>query len=350
MSFYLGPSYIGSAFDHPSRRAPLFSPMPMSRTAVPIVRSASSPMAPLLRQMLAYHESAHCVWHWANCQPVCGVEVHANGGQFRAVENARSNPIPVDAGDVSNMLVDSDRKTREEWLHQAVAFAVSRSAQRRFGARDPVYDEWCTNDIRMVRRIVDALGGSARERAENLQRIEAKAELFVSSYWKQISCLADAILRHGGRLNEQQIRSVLSRASSSIALNQTAADHALSLACSGCVNYSAPFAWSDDSDAAELYHLGEDVEADGIEPKLFFPYGANNQIYITALKDAIKSGSPAVASFAQKLLDDIEKMQAQSLQNTTGSKRIASRSHRYPDPDVLYWRTDGFLIPPGRHR
>ena len=170
----------------------------------------------------------------------------------------------------------------------------------------------------------------ARERAENLQRIEAKAELFVSSYWKQISCLADAILRHGGRLNEQQIRSLLSRASSSIALNQAAADHALSLACSGCVNYSAPFAWSDDSDAAELYHLGEDVEADGIEPKLFFPYGANNQIYITALKDAIKSGSPAVASFAQKLLDDIEKMQAQSLQNTTGSKRIASRSTAIP--------------------
>jgi hypothetical protein len=342
MSFYRGPDFIGSVFDHPSRRTPAFSPAPLSRASVPISRSISrsdtSAMAPLLRQMLAVHEAAHCTWHWVNRRSVHSVVVHGDGGEFRAVEGAGSHTPLYASNDVTDMLRDSDRKTREGWLQEGVAFMVARTAQRRV-SRDPAYDSWCGNDINMVDRIVRALGGSARERAENLQWIEDEAEEFVNRYWKQIGCLADAILRRGGRLDEQQIRSVLA---SSIKLNETAAKHALSLACAGCVNYSAPFAWSDDSDAADLYHLGEDGEGG---TQLYFPYGANNQVYITALKDAIESGSPAVASFAQKLLDDIEEMQAQSKANTTNPRGWGRALPRRPGDEENFRRRvgDGYL-------
>jgi hypothetical protein len=241
------------------------------------------------------------------------------------------------------MLAGSDQKTRRSWLHQAVAFAVSRAAQRRFGARDPIFDEWCANDLRMVQRIVDALGGSARDRAENLQWIEDEAAEFVRVHWRSISKLADAIYRHG-KLDKRQIEAVLGTRAAAVKLNKKAAAYAHDLAVAGCINYSAPFAWNDDSDAAELYHLGEDTE-DGTEPKLYFPYGKNNEIYITALKDAIESGSPAVASFAQKLLVDIEKMQAHSKTNTTRPRMMwgSALPRRPGDEENFRRRVDGYF-------
>jgi hypothetical protein len=163
----------------------------------------------------------------------------------------------------------------------------------------------------MVRRIVDALGGSARDRAENLQWIEDEAAEFVNRYWKQITRLADAILRHGSRLNEQQIRSVLSRASA-VKLNQAGADYASSLVAAGKISW-APFTWNDETDAAEEYSLGAD--ADGTEPKYHYPFGRDGEVYIQALLDAQKEGG-LVADYATKLLTDITQMKAQAKADT----------------------------------
>jgi hypothetical protein len=64
---------------------------------------------------------------------------------------------------------------------------VGRCAQRRFGACDPASDQWCANDLGMVHRIVDALGGGAQLRAENLRQVEDDARRFVArDIWGQI--------------------------------------------------------------------------------------------------------------------------------------------------------------------
>ena len=113
------------------------------------------------------------------------------------------------------------------------------------------------------------------------------------------------------------------------------------------VDYSAaPFSWDDPTDAGELYHLG--TSSDGTEPKLFFPYGKDGQVYTSALLDAIKSGSPAVAQFAQGLLDNIEAEKKQSLKNTDerGATWGRAMPRRPGHEENFYRRCDGYLIPP----
>jgi hypothetical protein len=305
-------------------------------------------MAPLLRQMLAVHEAAHCVWHWVRRRPVHSVAVHGEGGEFRAVEGAGSHTPLYASNDVTDMLADCDRKTREGWLQEGVAFMVARTAQRRFGARDPVYDSWCANDLNMVDRIVRALDGSARERAENLLWIEDEAEEFVNRYWKQITRLADAILRHSGRLDEQQIRSALSRAPS-VKLNAAGADLAYDLVSAGKINWGG-FAWdsSDDNDLLDAedegskYHLGVDAETVGAG-KFHYPFTkTGDEVYVAALLDAEKQGG-VIGEFAAQLLDKITAMKKQSQANTTRPRAYAL-PRRPGDEEGFRRRVDGYFL------
>jgi len=131
VSFYRGPNFIGHALDNPARRAAVFSPV-ATRASMPIVRSDTSPM---LRRVLAVHESAHCTWHWVNRRSVHSVEVHGDGGEFRAVEGAGDHSPVYASNDVTDMLRDSDRKTREGGCTR---LQVSWSAAQRSAVSRPI--------------------------------------------------------------------------------------------------------------------------------------------------------------------------------------------------------------------
>jgi hypothetical protein len=339
MSYYQVPTAIGPGthwWDAPQHRH-----LQREKPA-----SLAVSMAPLLRQMLAVHEASHTVWHWANRRSVHSVEVHDDGGEFRAVEGAGDHTPLYASNDVTDMLRDSDRKTREGWLHEATAFMVSRTAQRKFGARDPAHNEWCANDLNMVRRIVDALGGSAQARAENLQRIEAKAELFVSCYWKRIIRLANAILQHGGRLNESQIRAVLSRASV-VKLNESAASFAAELAKNGRLNWG-PFVPDLDGELTEgepgsEYFLGVEDADDTTTTTVHFPFGRDNEVYLVALEQAAAQGG-IVGDFASQLLVNIKAEKAQAKADTPNPRGWGyALPRRAGDEPDFRRRVDGYF-------
>jgi hypothetical protein len=107
----------------------------------------------------------------------------------------------------------------------------------------------------------------------------------------------------------------------------------------GCISFS-PFAWDSDEDAEELY-LGISDDYD-TEPKLVYPYGKNNQVYVEALHAEDAGGT--VGSYASKLLADIEAMQKQSLANTPNPRGWGRALPRRPgDEEHFRRRVDGYL-------
>jgi hypothetical protein len=85
------------------------------------------PVAPaangLLRELIAVHESAHCVWNYVEGAPIHDVRVSGLKGTFRPVADARE--FKVDQAEPVPDLSASDVETRRVWLHLAAGFMVS---------------------------------------------------------------------------------------------------------------------------------------------------------------------------------------------------------------------------------
>jgi hypothetical protein len=326
-SYYIGPNFIGNEFDRPSRRA-VFSPAPASRAATPIVRSESSDNV-----IASIHEATHTCFNYYTGRGVFSVELDGDGGgRFRAHAGDTRAPTLTGAEAPIKVAVDSDSKL--EWCSLLVGQIAPLIAQRRYGGR--ASDGICWHDILTVDRILSCISSSPAEQHDMRAEIERKARRFVTLHWPAILRLAHALYR-GGRLDKYEVIDVLSRASSA-KLNEVGVKNCADLIAAGCVSYS-PFAWDSDEDAEELF-LGVVSDDDTTGPKLVYPYGANGQVYVEALKAAQKEGG-TIGQYASKLLADIEVMQKQSLKNTPRPRAYAR------DPDML-WRYDGGFLRPLR--
>jgi hypothetical protein len=185
----------------------------------------------------------------------------------------------------------------------------------------------------LVNRVLSSISSSPVEQRDMAIAVEMGARAFVREHWPAILKLARALFVRG-RLDEAEIRSVLSRASE-VKLNQANADYASDLVSVGKINFG-PFTWADDTDGADLlddYDLASSDDDD--EVQVHYPFGKSGEVYIAALKDAQKAGG-AVADYATKLLTEITAAKKQSYQ----PKR--SRGY-YGDGDQTYWRNDGYL-------
>jgi hypothetical protein len=234
--------------------------------------------------------------------------------------------------------IDTGEGFGQQWAHipasdcldlqTLVSFCVPKLTQRRYAGR--VGDSMCEHDDLIVSRVLSSISRSSDDERRMFAQIQDEAQNFVNTYWGEILLVARALFKRG-RLDKYQIADILRMLPTKIALNQPGADYASDLIAAGKVNWG-PFAWDDDTDAAELYHLGTD-DSD-TEPKLYYPHGKGGEIYIAALVQAQKEGG-AVGDYATKLLADIAAQKKQSFQ--------PKRAH--PIEEGLRWRTDGFLKP-----
>jgi hypothetical protein len=165
----------------------------------------------------AVHESAHCVWNWVRHEPVHSVEINkqgAGGGEFKALPNSRVELS--DGGDARRRASEdapivealTDSATRVAWIKHLPAFAVGRHAQRRFGAKQKIFDDACAHDDEVISRIINLATPDPAERRRLHQQVEAEAREFVRLYWPEIQKLADELFERGF-LNRDEITSVL---------------------------------------------------------------------------------------------------------------------------------------------
>jgi hypothetical protein len=95
-------------------------------------------------------------------------------------------------------------------------------------------------------------------------------------------------------------------------------------------------------DALSYYSLGIDAESVGTS-KYHFPHGKNGQIYVQALKAALKEKG-AIGDYAAKLLKDITTEKAQSEANTLNPRSWGRALPRRPgDEPNFYRRVDGYF-------
>jgi hypothetical protein len=330
MSYYRGPDFIGNPLDNPARRrAAVFSAATTSRASVPIIETAGD-------MIVSVHEACHAAFHHFTKRAVFSAEIDGDGGgRFRA---SALDVSPMLTGREAPVTVAADAKSKREWADLLVGMAAPKFAQRRYSG-STAFDWNCSHDFAVIDRILTGIAGSRTEEHEMLAEIEARARAFVDRHWSGIMRLARALYARS-RLDENEIRAVLSRASS-VKLNGPGVHYASDLISAGKVNWG-PFTWADDTDGEELldeesedavsyYHLGYDTESVGTS-KYKFPFG-KTEVYVEALKDAEKEGG-AVGDYATKLLADIAAQKKQSFQ--------PKRSH---GSERLLWRYDGYLKP-----
>jgi hypothetical protein len=229
-----------------------------------------------------------------------------------------------------------------------VGMAAPKHAQRRYCGGSNRYDGNCDHDYLTIDRIVSCIASSPEEKREMLIDIEVRARQFVREHWSDILRLAD-VLHARGRLNEQQIRAVLSRAPA-VKLNAAGADLAYDLVCAGKINWGG-FGWDssddddllDEDDEGSKYHLGVDDAAETVGAgKFHYPFTkTGNEVYVAALLDAEKQGGP-IGQYAAKLLDQITAMKKQSEANTTRPRAYALPRRPGDEPNFRR-RCDGFL-------
>jgi hypothetical protein len=295
----------------------------MSRTAVPIAPSLGNN---LIDELAAIHEAAHVVHAHINVNPIHSVEIDGKGrggGQFRPF--AGPDLMPLLSGREEPIHIETSDKSRRGWCKTLVSFIVPKFAQRRYAGR--AGDSMCEHDDRIVNRVLTSICRSLEDERRMHAQIQDEAETFVNTYWGEILLVARAIYRHG-RLDKYQIIDILRALPS----KQSAFDYATGLIKDGRVNWG-PFTWDspDDDDLLDDY----DLAAGEVEDH--YPFGRDGEVYVEALKDALKAGG-VVAEYAAKLLKDITSEKAQAKANTPNP-----RAHGR-DPDMR-WRHDGYLKP-----
>ena len=328
MGLYIGPSYIGDPFLHPSRRAaPAFAPAPVSRASTPIVRLEAAD-----NMVAAVHEAAHAAHSFFTRRGIGSAMIDGRGGgRFRP--HVGADVAPLLTGREPPVSVAADAKAKREWCDLLVGMAAPKFAQWKYGTSSS--DDICHHDYLTIDRVLTSIASSPSEKREMLLGIERRALGFVLRRWNAIYALAKELYARGN-LGRSEIARVLERAT--ITLNENAAETAYGLISAGLIN-TGGFAWNDETDAEEEYGLGVDAPKDGTTPKYFYPFGKDGEVYVAALEDAIANGPPVVAAYAKQLLDHIQKQKKQSLENTT-----RPRGHGR-DPDIRYRFGDGYLVP-----
>jgi hypothetical protein len=226
----------------------------------------------LLDELASVHEAAHTVFAYVSAWPIHDVRIEGQGfggGQFRTHDG--DDTMPLLTGHEAPIHVSVSDKARRDWLKTLVSFCVPRIAQNKYAGT--VGDEMCSHDAAIISRILSSISRSLENERRMRAEIEDEAREFVDEFWGEILLVARQLFKHG-RLDRQQIASILRALPTKIALNQTGADYASDLVAAGKVNWG-PFAWDDETDAPELYHLGEDDS--GTEPKLYYPHGKGGE-------------------------------------------------------------------------
>jgi hypothetical protein len=257
----------------------------MSRASEPLIDTTDDMVA-------AVQESAHTAYFHFTRRGVFSAEIDRNGGgRFR----------PTDGPDLDRMLtgreppitVSTSAQSKREWVELLIGMAVPKFAQQRFCGSD-LYDGKCEHDDLVVNRVLSSIASSRDEQREMQADIEHRARQFVHQRWPAIMRLARVLFARG-RLNESEIRSVLSRAPS-VKLNAAGADLAFDLVSAGKLNWGG-FAWDspddddllDEPDGGSKYHLGvdDDVETVGAG-KFVYPFAkpGGGEVYVQALQDA----------------------------------------------------------------
>jgi hypothetical protein len=165
-------------------------------------RTHASIRCELLDHLASIHEAAHTTWAYFNRQPIHDVRINGEGfggGEFRHSE--RSTVELSDGSDSKQRAREDlmtgallDEGTRRVWLHGLVLFAVSKSAQRRFGARDPFYDAACEDDDRVIDRVIGVMTKSPERARRYREQVDREAEEFVATHWREIRRLGDQLL------------------------------------------------------------------------------------------------------------------------------------------------------------
>jgi hypothetical protein len=273
------------------------------------------------------HESTHCCFNHHTGRGVFSVEIDGRGGG----ESSRLIALWGDRGLAARNGRSKCRPAlRANWNGANCWSECSRRKSRSADTARPL--ALCWHDIATVNRVLSSISESTTEERDMRREVERRARRFVMLRWPYILRLARALYRRG-KLDRYEIEDVLSPVAPA-KLNEVGAKNCADLISAGCVSFS-PFAWDSDENAEELY-LGISDD-DTIGPKLVYPFGKNNQVYIEALH-AAKDAGGTVGAFASKLLADIEKMQKQSLENTP-------RPRAHPIEEGFRWRTDGYLKP-----
>jgi hypothetical protein len=342
--FYKGPDYIGHPLSNPARRAAVFSPVATARTSVPIVRSETTG-----NMITSVHEATHAAYNFYTRDGIFSAEIDRDGGgRFRT--HAGDTRAPLTGREPPPGKVSTDEATKREWVSLLVGLATPRYAQRKY-AGSTRFDSNCEHDFTLIDRVLTGISSSHVEKGELLVEIEARAARFVNAHWSAILRLASVICARGW-VGEQEIRSALSRASSSIALNEAGASYANSLVSAGEINWG-PFTWDDETDGADLldeegedavsyYHLGYDTEVVGTA-KYQFPFGKGGEVYVKALLAAEKEGG-TIGQYAAQLLNQITAMKKQSEANTLNSRGWGRAMPRRPgDEPNFFRRCDGYF-------
>jgi hypothetical protein len=323
---YRGPDYIGHPLSNPARRAPVFSPTPVTRAVTPITRSETAG-----DMIVSLHEASHAAYQALTGRSVYSAEIDRDGGG-RVRTSVNDVRAPLTGREPPPGKVPTDARTKGEWVSLLIGLACPRYAQRRYCGSNR-HDGNCSHDFAVVDRVLSAISSTSAEKSELLTEIENKAERFVNKHWFSILRLSRALCARG-YLNESEIRSILTRAPS-VVLNKAGADLAYDLVTSGKLNWGGfAFDSDDENDLLDEYHLG--VDGDSVH----YPFSkTGDEVYVAALQAAMSEGG-VVGEYAAQLLDKITKMKKQSLENTTGG-----RSRSYGRNGDMLWRTDGHLVP-----
>jgi hypothetical protein len=295
---YRGPDYV-------ARRTPVFSPMPLTRAATPIARSEM--VGDLLT---AIHEASHATYQILTGRPAYSAEIDRDGGgRFRT--SAGDVRAPLTGKEPPPGKVQADAQSKREWIGLLVGLACPRYAQRRF-CGSPAYDQNCSHDYELISRVLSSIALSPAEQRALLVEIEDKAERFVNKHWSSILRPSRALCTRG-YLNESQIRSIVTRASS-IVLNKAGADLAYSLVAQNKLNWGGfAFDSSDEDDLLDEADEGSKYLGVDDDAKTYhYPFSkTGGEVYVQALKDAMAQGG-VVGEYAAQLLDKISKMKKQS--------------------------------------
>jgi hypothetical protein len=168
-------------------------------------------------RVAAIHESAHCCFNWARHEPIHSVEINkqgAGGGEFKALSSSK---VELSDGSDARQRASEDAPIIEalknpatcaQWVRHLPAFAVGRHAQRRFGAKQKVFDDACAHDDEVISRIINLATSDPAERRRLHDQVEAEAAEFVRLYWPEIEKLGNVLFERG-RLDKHQIEVVL---------------------------------------------------------------------------------------------------------------------------------------------
>jgi hypothetical protein len=170
-------------------------------------------------RIASIHEAAHVMWNYVHQEPIHSVEINkqgSGGGEFRALETSAvelsDGSDPQRRAHENTPIAEalSDPTTRMAWLLHLPAYCVARHAQRRYGARQQMFDDACEHDDLVIERVIDLATPDPTARRELRALVETEAWEFVDRYWPEIQRLADELFERGF-LNREEIERVLTK-------------------------------------------------------------------------------------------------------------------------------------------